>query len=466
MADTLHITDGTTTIDIDDPTSDFSLKFGGWAPKVAKVRRDSLGNKSPIEDVDEEMVLTIKGATASAVMANVEALTGLIEKGRLWWEGRQEAPLEAVEIIYEISDSTLAAPLRAFIIGPAKGAIITHPNHFDALEDGLSLSPVTLRFRRHGEWRGSTNTEADTAVAQESIVEITFDESFETPCPYTIEMAGVDIVLYPYPIMLLLSEDAAAGSLEYKEGETGTKHIGDGSIASQADVSADARAGSVGRITRTTGAVPVLIKWTLGNVINQRIVAIFAAIRVNQNDRTWTMEAYTQTDHGQQNTITRPKLVLDGADSTSPQVVFLGYSIAPSADAGHEELRIRVDNDDPTASDTLDIDCIVVLGMDRPYSRSITIVPDDAADSVDEIHVAPWDLTRSPHPVIWLNSVTELFTGWRGDAYLCSAGDKLSAMFLCCGPFAGSQWVATDSLGAPQTIDWDFVRTRAYLAPQ
>ena len=263
--------------------------------------------------------------------------------------------------------------------------------------------------------------------------------------------------------IILLSEDAAAGSLEYAEGEAGSKSVGDGSIASQADAGNDARGGSVGRVTRTTGPTPMIVYWTLGTNIKQRIVALFAVVRVNQSARTWTMEAWTRTDFNQTNTLTRPQLVLDGSDSVNPRVVFLGYSVAPVAEAGHERFYIRLDVDDPTASPTFDIDCVVALGMDRPYSRSITLVPDEFADSVDEIHIKPWDESKSPHPIVYVNSALHLYTGWRGDAFLCSVGTKLSAMILAT---KSNGWVWTDTFDAPHTFDWDFTRTRAYQMPQ
>lgn len=466
MADTLHINSGgSPVVDFDDPNSPYSLKWGGWAPKVANIIYDGMGNKSVYEDVDEEMTITIKGATASAIMASAEVLVALVNQGKLWFDGRGQQGDPAIEIVYEVSDSLLTNPLQTYIIGPpSSGPIIAYPNHFDAIEDGLSLSPVKLRFKRDGAWYGDVDTKTHSAVTQNGTAAITFDDLLSHPCPFTLQLDGMNTSNAPMQnCALLLSDADEADTLEYKDGSGGTKISASNTYAAFNDSANDARDNFVGRIT-ASAVKETVIRYTLDTSIDQQLIGVFAVMRVNNSARNWTLFAYSKTGRGHTNGASRPKIVLDGADSTQPQVIFLGYLFSPLKTGAHSNLFVNMVVDSISGSPTFDIDCIVAIGLDKQYSRTLTLLPTDEANNLNYLFLAPYDdESANPFAYAYGSASAVFMLDWRGDMWLCSTGNKASGFFLAT---RGSAWVWTNSGGVPFAFDWTWKRTKTYLTPQ
>ena len=90
---TLQFTDGVTTIDLTNATTDYRLYRGAWAPKVARRRRGLMGG-SPFEPVRESMDIIITGSSETDCLSNLQTLTELFDQANIWREGGNVSAVE------------------------------------------------------------------------------------------------------------------------------------------------------------------------------------------------------------------------------------------------------------------------------------------------------------------------------------------------------------------------------------
>ena len=465
MADTLHITDGVTTIDFDNPSSAYHILWGGWAPQVGRIDHSGAANTPHITDVVETMEISITGVTSAAIMTSLDTLIGLIEQAGRWWKGSNDA---AVEILYEVTDSTLSAPLESYIIGPPdSGRIITYPGHFDAIKNGLVLLPVTLRFKRQGMWRGATDQKTPSNITQWNAGIGTFDDTMRIPSPYSLKLDDMALGAVDFEdAFLLLAEDASGGpdQLEYREGEVGTKISGTSTWASVADIGNDARQNNVGRATMS-GSTVIVIEWDLSTaMIEQRLLGVVMVARGNDAAREWEVYATSESEGGHVNGRTYPTVIIDGSIDVKPHPYFLGYILAPRAVGAHKKIQFYIEVDSITGTPTFDIDCIAMIGLDNPYNRVLTIKPPAELDYLLDLSIEPFSNTH-PLPLIEVevSGPLDKFCGWFGDAYLTNRIDRNMGYLLGCRDTA---WQITSAAGSPVSPDWIYTRTKAYLTPQ
>ena len=164
MTRVTKITDGTNTIDFEDANSGYAIVSNGWRPAVA--RRNSSGMGETYEPVDEEMRLSISGATPEEVSERINLLAALIDQAEQWKKGENVDP---VILQFKVQGSTLSNPLQAAILGYADGPVLELPGLYDHEEMMLQLGsfndPVILRFRRRGLWLGDEESDTEASPA-------------------------------------------------------------------------------------------------------------------------------------------------------------------------------------------------------------------------------------------------------------------------------------------------------------
>src|SRR5512139_3583418 len=118
----LAVSDGTTTCTIADGAggaTSYRLKYGGWAPEVAPLRKSTLGGRGPYAEVIETLTLNIHGSSAADAYAKLQTLNTLLDQAERHARGEQ---VTAVVLKYSPDSATVsssASPLQARIVGRA-----------------------------------------------------------------------------------------------------------------------------------------------------------------------------------------------------------------------------------------------------------------------------------------------------------------------------------------------------------
>ncbi|MBK8434523.1 MAG: hypothetical protein IPL28_25945, partial [Chloroflexi bacterium] len=144
----LILTDGTTTLDLND-TTNYGVTYDQWAPAVGGLREDVLGGYSPYVDVSESIPLHVRGATGAAAMANLAAVGKLLDQAERWARGERVA---AVQLWYMPTNSTLGGYLKAVVLGRSggEGWMGLSPRVNDAAN--YEIPGVVLEIKRTNPW--------------------------------------------------------------------------------------------------------------------------------------------------------------------------------------------------------------------------------------------------------------------------------------------------------------------------
>ena len=366
MAHTLRISDGTTTCDLIAGTDYKNITAGGWAPKRAQRIPGVTTGRTKYYDVDENPIaLSIPGTDKGNCLTKLAKLSNLLDQAEAW---ANHEPVAVVYIEYEPHD-TDGVVVRAPIVGPPSfGDFLQVPNHFDSdiigggLVLGTNSDPITLQFRRKGQWLGTTEVELANATLPAIITCTTFSESFTVPVPYDIRL-GFDLDVAAYATenngYLLMTNAAAKLNLsEAEDWSDSTTNWTDNYAITAAS------GGQVKRLTPSSIINHTIYTTTSGFNADARMVQMFAVLRNSSAtvtyDTYWTWSGLNSTLLDQK----QKTKVIDASDQ-DPRVFYwdpiplkdeldnysVGLSITPSAasGAGHE----------------LDIDYIVIVAVDE-----------------------------------------------------------------------------------------------------
>lgn len=462
----LRITDGTTTLNLLDGTN-YALERGSWAPRVATRRLSTLGGR-PYSAVVEEIPLTVRGATAATALANLGALSRLLDQAEAW---DNDESVDPVRIVYQPQGSTLSAPLQSLILGRGGDSILDLPLVFNDVGMIYEIGGLVLRFLRDGAWYGDEETvitePPGLATGQPRVQEATFMDSADHLSPVTLLMQSMsdkdDIDEYDAGFLLVASSaqriqvvdgpDMDAGAPFSTDADSGREPEGAGVLVYTPAGTTEVSSGN-GGVTLTAG----------------KRVGVVAALRNTSASTIFTVRVTVSGPAGRSAASTRPYVV--DTSTTDPRIVFLGVSLCDDELYTIVSLSVQAS----AAVDTLVVDYLALIVLDDPTSRIVAVGPINLnqfinAGDTTELQFDPRTLTaRSPlvrHVDPDSPTVDYAVPDYvRGDAFLLQRGTKIAAMY--CGRNAGSAyWRMVDTgTGDPLEVPFAFVRRKAYLTPQ
>lgn len=459
----LHITDGTTDLNLLDGTN-YGLPRGIWAPRVAVRKRSTLGGR-PYTTVLEEIPINVRGATAAAAMANLAALSRLLDQAQNWYDDESEAP---VLIKYQPHGSLLSAPLESLIFAGAAegGELIQLPGGFNDVGMIFEISGVVLRFVRDGAWYGSEISATTAGLEHPVVLPATFASSAAHYSPVAVTLEGMfeldDLERYDAGFLLIANSEDRLHLIDAYDLATGP-------FTTDADAARLPEGDGV-LVYTPVGTTEVESGGTTIVVQSVKRVGVVAALRNTSASTTFTIRAEVN-GQGERNAASTPPYVVD-TSTTDPRVVFLGVALCAETLVIGISLFVQAS----AAADTLVIDYLALIFLDDPTSRILALGPIDlnraiALNDATELIVDPRALTaRSPQ--IRQVSIVAPTTGyavpeyWKGDAFLLSKGTTIAALY--CGRNAtGDYWRASDDAGGGTYAGAiTFARRPVYLVPE
>lgn len=435
-----------------DGTDGYHLVWGRWSPGIPQLRQDRRGNQPPYTDILEEWRIWVEGTVGETAQKKLDKLVGLFHQAMRWADSQGPT---YVWIDYEMENSSLAGPLRAEVMGVPEN-FMDLPGDYDASgrlnRVGNADDPITIRFF-HRPWNCPNELEQEVvaAAANPSKLTATFSNDLKASSPTRVTVNSIDPLAGVdggYLILVRAANDVYISELEG----------GSGSGASQSDSANLARGGSVRRITGSTTAWQTVDISSITTFNTARRVAVFVAARVNNAARSWKIRvALKDTDAV---TIGQTRVrVVNGADSTDPEIVFVGMAICSYRQIN--QIAVSVAVDDTTGSTTVDLDYVVLVNLDHYENRVITFGQKDVnRNGYADIEFDP-KLNESPDPVVTYGGLP---LPTRGDVYVAFSGASITAMVLAT---YSNYWCIVDGAGpSNETVGVTFNRTPVYLVPQ
>jgi len=462
----LHITDGTTTIDIDNTAGNYPLHEHGYIPAIAGLREDVLGGRGIYNDVVDEIIIEVNGASAAAAYANLAALNRLLSQARQWARGDN---VTAVEIQYSPDGATVSSaanPLHATILGPADGdesSGVGLSANWDEAAYNFVIPDVRIRFKRMGEWLFDGTESANSgAVTDGDLMTVTLTARNDAgPTELTLtNFPTTDLGTGLYnPGFILLTD--IVSRIEIKNAED---------LADAVKWTSIADAGQVPRntnILRFTPATTVEQHPNSGSFATIPVgvsrVAVFANIRNNSNTTSFLVRLSTYTNAYSQ--VYTPYIYIAPYMSAAfPQWVYLGTLGRHPSFSGTWNYQLYVTAS--AAAGTIDFDTLVFVDVQNPNTFILGVNPGDTAANNGTLDIDHQRLTK-PEPSVTISSVNDSPVVFRGDPMVYTNGASLySVALLTGGASSRNTWRMASSVPAAVTHTLTGIRYIPYLVPQ
>lgn len=456
MAQALAVlTDGTTSASFADGAggSTWYKVESDWAPRVASIRRTTLGGLSPYDDVTESLPISVGGSNAAHMYANISALRTLIDRADLWKSGTPSA--SAVLLKYSPTNatvSTAASPLQA----PIWDARLDLPAAFNLSASGAWMSGATLEFTRTGAWHHISASASAAGSLGNAAYVVLASTAYLSPT----RIQATNFRSYYYPTGTYSMSDAYVLGTGMN---ASAASFGLGSIPAYALASGAYTAPSAASVNYS--AAGSVLRYTSSSTT--KTYSASGALLTNCPQSVWAiyMNAYTTSSITYLTgvRVTGDIGIYDGpevavASSAYPRWYFMGlfpwsgsvavtlFSTASASTAG-----------------TLDIDRIVVHNVTDPGAISLCIksasAPFNAIDYTLDIDPRA---TTFPIPLVSASGATygnKLLTAFGNNYNATSAASTNIVMLVSSGSGASFMW------NAPVNNTWTLTRTTAYITP-
>ncbi len=461
----LEITDGTLSAIFADGSGGatvFQFAYGGWAPAVAAPRRSQLGGLGPYEDVIEEIVVNVTGASVDAVLANVQTLMALIENAERWRNGEN---VTGVLVKYSPGGSTVssaAAPMTAVVLGRAPGdtsPVLNLPGTFESKQLATSryVLGIRLRFLRRGEWLHAAEAKTASSVTNGDIATLQTFTALKTLSPCDVALTSVDgYPTFPAGYLIVADGDASGANKAIEvfnaEGLTATNYTAVNEAARQARNTNVLRYTPPDTIEHNSAGGALT-----GAALNgSGQFAIFANVRNNSTTTSFKLRAginfvgsrrqYTQA------------LVIPKQAAAYPYWVLLGMV------SGRDARSIVLLTTGSAASGSLDIDSLVLVNLSERVA--IAQIAFDRIGTLNLKHVL--NVTTPSAKTIYMTDTTPLDVDqtYSGDRAPFGRSTKMYGVLLGTGDsgtLSANQWRQND--GTPYANNWTITRTAGYLVP-
>lgn len=469
----LALTDGTTTVTFMDGaggSTNYPLHRQTWAPQIAPLRRSPLGGRSPYEDVVEELVIGVRGASASAALANLATLAALLDQAERWSRGENVAVVTLKFCPKGALVGSAANPFTAVVLGRAAGdqtAGVSLSGEWNAAAEHYFIPTVRVRLVRRGLWLHDTDTLASLGGVVPngnivSFISLPPGSGVASPLKLTFDNFGYGKSASTrwHGAFLLLAETDSVEPLAVINAEQGVGTA----YTSVADSGRNARNTNVLRYT-PTGTTEAFSADISSAVLlaNTNLVAVFVNVRPHTATNFLIRARLASGTYAFQHT---PLVAVPAVATQYPRWLFLGLAAVQGPTISNLYLGITAD----AASGTLDIDTVVLADARATQVLSIVAPGDSDADSVpsDLVGETIIDHRLGSAPAPYVRHVTRPLP-YAGDAAFFSSKRVLYALLLASGGGSGTngdEWRQANTSDVVYNNTWSLARTRAYLVPQ
>lgn len=459
MAATIYLSDGTTTLQLNDQTN-YSLQRGGWSPSVASRRKSLLGGQGVYEDVAEDITLDVLGSTAAVTMTNVQSLQTLLDQADRWHRGENVA---AVYLVYKPDGSTSSSNFTTVLTGQdGDTPMMDLPSDYNDVGYLKRIFGVRIHFKRRALWTTSIERTSSSFASCGEVVEATFTNTLKTPSPVRAVFWNNSSLTGSQPSIMLFAKNSSAFYV------TNASALTSGSwndYNTAADTANKSRSGTILRYTPTTTSEMSTLGLSVSTFAAKRF-AVFAMVRNNSATTTFYTRMVVSWGSTTANVATGPTITID-TSNTRPRALFLGYISVPASIS-----RINLYTKASAASGTLDFDVVYLMDVDDETSSAVAIFEtpniNNGAASLCEYGVDNSSLTVLNPIVGWHSSGVADSTlanplSYQGDTFLTSKSNKIAGVWLCPN---GVYWRAVDTV--PNVVGFSLRASRlaAYLIPQ
>lgn len=418
------LTDGTTTLTFADGAggSSWYKVQDGWSPRVAPLRNNQLGGRSPLDDVVEEVPITVTGSNAAHLYSNVSALNDLLTQSQRYARGEA---VSGVTLNYSIRGGTTsgsATPFRALLLGRAgQSAMLELPQDFDS--GGLHYKALNcrMRFLRRGQWvhTGGSQSGSTGAGSDAQIVTISMGATAPTDSPTQITRSTVwNLGGSANGTGIIAITDSYTASDMIAQ----TVEVADPALSARFSFpAAVAIGGSVLRYTPTattaisTGSVLTTGSAYTGSNDNGYSLGLYICAYAASAATASTIYATVVSGAGSQST---RALVIDGGQTTAPSWYFLGI-VPVTNSVTYMSLTFQAGS----AAGYIDVDQILMV---NPAKTKVILYPFSSTAGVSSGSLATGTNGLSLAPTSSVNTGTNsVQVQTNGDGYLTTSGSTL-----------------------------------------
>lgn len=460
----LAISDGTTIINlVGSGIKNHILAQDGWTPNLPRLQHSKLAGRGSYQEVVEELIIHVTGATAGAAYSNLQTLIRMFDKAELWARGEN---VNAVVLKYSPKGaivSSIATPLQSVILGSAGSEV----------SNSLSLSPkfvqagkyyiienVRLRFRRRGLW-----------YLEDSSGNITGQNSGSTNVVFNQTHPVIS------PMSLSFSALVPAGTINIGNGIVIVNGMGisrqDAYLLTASEFTAVSDAtnlpqgSQILRYTPTTTNYKTTGAGNSGGVgagATSNQIAVFATVRNNSASVTWNIRARFTTGALPLVTTLGTPVLID-ASTTNPRVVYLGTVGGPAQNL--IDLALDIQASSTAGGPTLDIDQIFPVELMAARHSYVIEVPGFTLGTLGgrAINFNNGILTQlAPNFILTPENYS---LSYKGDIFL-ETGQTIASgpVFATWVTTRSNYWRLVDAAGSLMTMTVTVTRHKCYVSPE
>ena len=463
----LEITDGTTSFRLDgsDATDYFAVKAKQWSPAISRRSGDSFGGELYLP-VTEAMPLMVQSTDATAVMANIETLNGLIEQAGRWYLNEDVAP-----VVIRFSALSSTDYLQAVITGPPdNGQAISLPGNF---EEYLAMGRVTglsLSFKRKGQWLDEEESDTGSGAVNPGVMTASFEElsgALELPSPTTIALGSFTSAPWGGSFLCLTDE-------EDKLDVFSVASLTSTGFAQANDAAANPKNGTyVLRFTppdttwHQTGVIDLAEE---GLKTSTKEVAVFVSAKKSNASLNALVKARISPQSGGYNTLAAAETPPVAITLENRQWYYLGIIRLPiemgQSSGFNFSLFVKCDS----TSYTIDLDACALMDVEGDENYVIYFPSSDAYGLWSYLNINQRSLSK-PDPEVWIGitSLPYLHLPYRGSPRINTSSVQIAGLWLATSKsFSPVKecWNAVRSNGTALTNALTVTRSPGYLIPQ
>ena len=412
MSSTIQISDGTITVALNDLVS-YRLQNEGWYPKIAKRRKNTLGDSVLYEDVLEELTIDVLGPTTSGVLYNLQRLSTLLDNVQRWYAGEN---VSGVRITYG-ADGATSVHTSMLLDTEDNTSFIELSPKFNRLTDLHEIWGVNLSLLRRGQWLSTTVSGASTSTNNAEIITATLAGSVPViPSPVLVSVTGY-VHTNTDGLVIITDDDSKLAIVNAKD-----LTAGGGTISNVSDTTNKSRSGTIRRYGASTSAGLNSYAFTSGFYNVAKHIDVYATIRVN-HAVTFTLAPWIQFYAG--GNVYLKTTTLTYTDGL-PHVVYLGTA--------KNRNRPDVFNFNFSASvtdstKTFDIDYILFVGVDDDKTTTVSVNGMNAA--APQILSLDHNLLTLPNPDVHTDSAgVRTYNSYNGNPLVMNASGEVAAFLL------------------------------------
>lgn len=465
---TLQLSYGGTTLDLLDQTN-YELQQDGWAPYVARRRAGRIGGLGAYQEAEETITIDIWGTTGATLLANLAALTQVLDAVDAWQDG------DGNPVILKClpQGSTTSAAWEAVVTtAPDADTLLGIPSSYNDKLMVYVIEGVQLTFQRRN-WLAPAETSASTTLQIGNVATRTFGTSAAIPSPLGITMSGFggsssSPSLSPFPGGIL-AVAAASSRISLRNMSVFTSVSAP--FSKVTDVAHLSTSAQILRYTPTSTAATMLLLAPDSSFVpaNNRTVAIYTVVRPSSSTVEWTIQvdAYDRNMPSAEPTVSLDTVVVPQV--TTPTLLWLGTAILPT---GMETIRMYLATSSVSGSPYLDMDIVLFVGLDDVTSRVIAMEEagiGGIASEFDEVYSVSnvgWETAREATMIAANGTATRVIPA-TGRADTVTTGTTVAFIWYATGSSDDpTMWRATTSFDAVASTPITVTRRKAVLLPQ